>query len=342
MKIVHVFWAMLNGGIENMLVDIINIQIINNEVSIIIINDLIDKSIVDRLDGKCKLICLGRKKHSRSLSFVFKLNYELLRHEYDVVHLHYDDIMKYIFVKGNYFTTVHNTHLPNHNFRWHKGIIAISQSVKDELDKYGFNQSVVINNGINFSLIKYRSRAVNNVFKIINVSRLVYAQKGQDILLDAIKMLIDQGVRDIRVDFIGDGENFHDMETFISTNKLTHNVSLLGNKSRSYIYEHLADYDLFVQPSRFEGFGLTVVEAMAAFVPVLVSKNEGPLEIIEKGKYGYCFRNGDAKDCANMIEHILKNYPTSDFLIKSYNHAKEIYDVKNTALKYLDFYKSNI
>lgn len=133
--------------------------------------------------------------------------------------------------KGNYFTTVHNTHLPNHNFRWHKGIIAISRSVKEELDAFGFKQSVVINNGINFSLIKGRRHNPSKVFRIVNVSRLVYAQKGQDILLEAIRNLKDKGIENIHVDFIGDGENLQDMERYISENKLSNNVSLLGNKN---------------------------------------------------------------------------------------------------------------
>lgn len=343
MKIVHVFWALLNGGIENMLVDIINLQIHkSNEVSVIVINNLIDNSIVDRLDNQCKLICLGRKKHSKSMIFVFKLNFELLKQKFDVIHLHYDDIMKYIWIKGNYFTTVHNTHLPNHNFRWHKGIIAISRSVKEELDAFGFKQSVVINNGINFSLIKGRRHNPSKVFRIVNVSRLVYAQKGQDILLEAIRNLKDKGIENIHVDFIGDGENLQDMERYISENKLSNNVSLLGNKKRSYIYQHLSDYDLFVQPSRFEGFGLTVVEAMAAYVPVLVSRNEGPLEIIGNGKYGYCFENGSAEDCAKMIKQISINYPNIHYLSECYNHVKELYNVENTALKYLEFYMSKI
>ena len=53
---------------------------------------------------------------------------------------------------------------------------------------------------------------------------------------------------------------------------LEKHVRFLGNQSREYVYSHLKDYDLFVQPSRFEGFGLTVAEAMAACVPVLVTQ----------------------------------------------------------------------
>lgn len=112
------------------------------------------------------------------------------------------------------------------------------------MDAFGFKQSVVINNGINFSLIKGRRHNPSKVFRIVNVSRLVYAQKGQDILLEAIRNLKDKGIENIHVDFIGDGENLQDMERYISENKLSNNVSLLGNKKRSYIYQHLSDYDL--------------------------------------------------------------------------------------------------
>ena len=45
-------------------------------------------------------------------------------------------------------------------------------------------------------------------------------------------------------------------------------ISFLGSKDTHYIEQHLKDYDLLVQPSRIEGFGLTVAEAMAAKVPV--------------------------------------------------------------------------
>ena len=56
-------------------------------------------------------------------------------------------------------------------------------------------------------------------------------------------------------------------------------VRFLGKQTQDYVAAHLTDYDLFVQPSRWEGFGLTVAEAMAAGVPVLVSEGQGPAEV---------------------------------------------------------------
>lgn len=54
-------------------------------------------------------------------------------------------------------------------------------------------------------------------------------------------------------------------------------------KNQEWIYHNLCNFDLFIQPSRFEGFGLTVAEAIAAKVTVLVSNIQGPMEIIDDG-----------------------------------------------------------
>ena len=65
-------------------------------------------------------------------------------------------------------------------------------------------------------------------------------------------------------------------------------------------------YDLLVQPSRYEGFGLTVVEGMAAGVPVLVSDIEGPMEVIDKGRHGFAFRSEDFHDCGDRMMEIME------------------------------------
>ena len=108
---------------------------------------------------------------------------------------------------------------------------------------------------------------------------------------------------------------------------------------QSYIFEHLHEYDLFVQPSIFEGFGLTVAEAMAAKIPVLVSENQGPLEIIDNGKYGYSFKNQDVDDCAEKLEMFLNHQNDSKMVEYAYKRVCECYNVKITAETYLAKYK---
>ena len=106
------------------------------------------------------------------------------------------------------------------------------------------------------------------------------------------------------------------------------------------MYENLCNYDLFIQPSRYEGFGLTVAEAIAAKLPVLVSNIDGPLEIINGGKLGLTFENEDVTDCADKIQKFIEQGRNSKQVEEAYQYVCENYDVSVTAQKYLEVYKS--
>ena len=97
-----------------------------------------------------------------------------------------------------------------------------------------------------------------------------------------------------------------------------------------------------VQPSLYEGFGLTVVEAMATRLPVLVSNIEGPMEIIENGNYGYYFEKGDSEMCAEKILLLMNQSSSYTFKEKMVDNAAFVrlkYNVKNTSRLYIENYK---
>jgi glycosyltransferase involved in cell wall biosynthesis len=119
-------------------------------------------------------------------------------------------------------------------------------------------------------------------------------------------------------------------------------VTLRGNIPRAQLYDELCGYDLLVQPSRFEGFGLAVVEAMVARVLVLVSDVEGPREIIEGGRFGLLFRPEEDAECARQIQYILETKDSAAMMeLKSAarEHALEKFDIKRTASRYLEEYR---
>ena len=339
MKILHLIWSMTNGGAENMLVDIINYQVKHEDVSLLVVNDLYDESIFARLNKRCQVKMLKRDVGSKNPFVILRLNAYLLTHHFDIVHLHNADMIKYLFVKCNYVRTVHNTNQIYHNYRWHKGIIAISDAVHDELLGLGIRNSIMIRNGVNFRLIKQRNNIHTNcVFRMVQVSRILFVQKGQDILVEALAKLKDKGIEHFHLDFIGTGPDMQKLQALIYENGLEENITLLGNQPREFIYSHLCDYDLFIQPSRFEGFGLTVAEAMGAKIPVLVSENEGPIAIIDKGKYGFAFQNKSVDACAKQIEYVMNHYPSQKFIDDAYEHVTKLYNVEVTAQHYLDLY----
>lgn len=63
MKVTHIFWSLGFGGIETMLVNIANAQAeAGSEVSVLIINELYEQSLVNSLDKRVNLVFLNRKK----------------------------------------------------------------------------------------------------------------------------------------------------------------------------------------------------------------------------------------------------------------------------------------
>ena len=107
----------------------------------------------------------------------------------------------------------------------------------------------------------------------------------------------------------------------------------------NYIYEHLHKYDIEVQPSLSEGFGLTAAEAMAAQIPVLVSDQEALLEVIDNGSCGYYFKTGDYVELSQKLIEIMRNNSNSKLLAAGKERVSEFFDVKITAKNYLNNYK---
>ncbi|MFR9502509.1 MAG: glycosyltransferase family 4 protein [Rikenellaceae bacterium] len=350
MKIIHIIWGLNYGGIETMLINIANQQaILGHEVNIVVINDVVETNIINSLSSSVRLYRLNRKTKSRSFLFIIKLNNLLRSICPDILHLHSAFLYYMIYPqwRGRMCCTMHDIPfdkrtkqgrllLPNlgimnlfikqatniqnlHRFRY---LFAISKSVQDELlNSFGI-KSILVNNGINVEKFRAREEDLfhNNHIRIIQVSRLDHNKKGQDLLIEAIAKL--KSKINMTVDFIGEGPSLCYLKHLSEEKNVQDIVNFLGAKSPDYISDNLLKYDLFIQPSRIEGFGLTVAEAIAAKVPVLVSSGEGPAEITCNDTYGWTFKKGDSTSLSNMIEYI-------------YNHKEDVVYKTNEALRYI-------
>lgn len=346
MKIVHVVYAFDLGGIETMLVNIVNEQVsLGHDISIICLNNLVNKELREAIDERVNFCCIGRPLGSKNPYYIFKFNYKIYKSNADIIHVHSPSLIKYFILhslKNRTCVTRHDVSniVEQRYLTKYVKAFSISEAVKNDIYTSVGVDSTIVLNGINISKIRSTiSLKRGPVFKILHISRLIHQKKGQHILIEAIKRVKDRGYK-VSVDFIGEGPSFDYLTELIKKLELENEVKLIGAKSQQYIFEHLCEYDLFVQPSIFEGFGLTVAEAMAAKVPVLVSENQGPLEIIDNGKYGYSFKNGDAEDCANKIIEIIEQGVDSNMIEAAYKRVEENYSVKQTAINYINEYKA--
>ena len=339
MKIVHIHWSLKTGGTENMLVDIVNEQILEHEISIIIINESINEDILNSIDKKCKVYFCKRKIGSKNILPIIRLNFYIYTINPDIIHIHAPGIVNFIVSNKIKVRTIHSTLNKSDEFNKYKALYAISDAVRDFTKKQGF-ESISIPNGINFKHIKTNIKEKpSKTIKIIQVSRLNHIEKGQDILLEAFNIIKKKQIyNNVELYFIGEGTSRQYLENLTKQYNLQSSVHFEGNKSRDYIYNNLCKFNLFVQPSRSEGFGLTIAEAMAAKVPVIVSNIEGPMEVIGNGKYGYYFKTEDVEDLANKIELAL-NTDNSSMTEKAYNHVTNTYGINITAEHYIKEYR---
>jgi len=345
MKIIHLVWSLECGGSETMLVDIANEQSRSDDVVVVIGNDRLDPTILSRFDQGVTLKRLGRPQGSQNPWYIFKL-YAMLRGlAPDIVHAHQESVIRVLkLLPFPRVHTVHNTGIELTAERKHyDAIYAISETVQNDLThRYPDTHPVLIPNGILCSNIATKSSYGGRPFRIVQVSRLDHAQKGQDILLKALaKVIKETGPGAATIDFIGSGASGEYLLDVARESGVSEACHFIGQKTREEIYRDLKMYDLLVQPSRFEGFGLTVVEAMAARVPVLVSDVEGPMEVIGGGQYGYYFRSEDPDDCAARILEIIEASCMDGFSqVQALNveYAKAHFDVSLTASRYLAEY----
>ena len=167
-------------------------------------------------------------------------------------------------------------------------------------------------------------------FNIVSVGRLSYV-KGFDLAVQALRMLHDKGLTDIKWYVVGYGGYEEELKEIIAQNKLEDSFILLGKKTNPYTY--IKACDLYVQPSRYEGKAVTVTEAKILGKPILITNYPTSKSQIEDGKEGLIcdlsvegiakgieklYRDSDLRN--SLINHIQKeDYSNDDELNKLYS-----------------------
>jgi glycosyltransferase involved in cell wall biosynthesis len=174
---------------------------------------------------------------------------------------------------------------------------------------------------------------------LISVGRLTEA-KDQSTLLSTIEILKKQG-RNIYLIMVGDGEMRASLEEEIAQKELIHCVHLAG--SRSDVPELLRGADAFVLSSKREGLPMSILEAMAAGLPVIATKVGGIPEVVKDGENGVLVPPQDQNSLANAICRVLDD---SKFAAKLGRGARisieENYSIKNITEAYSELYLSVI
>ena len=362
MKILYLLFSFTTGGTEHLVSDICNEMVKrNNDVHLYIVNDLYDESMLRLLNHKVQVFLQKRRVGSLDkLSAVWQLTKYIRRNKIEVVHCNALMTPQLLLLKPLLFRkvkvvhTVHGVGQYEHLKKWDialrnklcDNIIAISKAVQKDIIQAGADPSkvILVYNAIDvgkFNPETERKFKPNRVV-IGNVARFVPEKKGQNILLKAVALL-QKKYPDIQCYFAG-GPDIDHQSAFIQFKnevhslKLDQNIHLLGNIED--VTAFLKKIDIFVLPSQSEGFGISLVEAMAMEIPCIASNLYGPVEVLENGKRGILFEVENITELTKKIDIMIKNYPEYKKIAKENRlYVQQRFGIKTMTDKLIAIYK---
>jgi len=346
MKIVQCLFTIKTGGAQILVVDMLNEMCRHHDVSLIIVNDQFNENILSQLNSNVKLYMINRKEGSLNPIPLLKLNLLLLKLKPDIIHCHEANMARLIKVRGGKFVyTIHDVGIPVSLYHHFDSVIAISQAVyTDALFRITGDIRTVCN-GIPVSSFTKRKEYTlkhDEKCRLVQVSRLMHTKKGQDILLKALHQVIYHfGFENVSLDLIGSGDSLDYLLELVEDLKLGQHVRFLGEKDRGWLFSNLSRYHLLVQPSFYEGFGLTILEGLAAGVPVLASNIDGPAEIIAQTRGGFLFEKGNVENCATQIFRFIHMYQHNQVEVLMHHTLQSVedkYSIQSCVRGYLTEY----
>ncbi|AXI11222.1 glycosyltransferase [Oceanobacillus zhaokaii] len=224
------------------------------------------------------------------------------------------------------------------NYKNFERIFVVSEEAKSKLVSLVpviEEKSGIFLNLVSPNLIRTKSKegnGFNDGFKgirILTVGRLT-TEKGQDLAIRALSKLIDDGY-DVKWYCLGEGSSRSEYEDLIKKFKLQDRFILLGSDPNPYTY--MDQCDIYVQPSRYEGYCITLIEARCLAKPIVTTKVNGAKEQIENGETGIIVSIDEDKIYDAVKELIQNPKICQEFKIKL---SKETFKIKNEIDK---FYK---
>lgn len=209
------------------------------------------------------------------------------------------------------------------HYRSYDQVVAVADNLRNMLVQDGFvcaDKVVVVHDILNVTLIRNmatlpQAGICTNKLKLVTVGRMVY-QKGYDIAVEAANVLHQRGV-DFQWFFVGDGVIRKTIEQLIYDRQLGKKVFLLGEQANPYPF--MAAADIYVQTSRFEGFGLTLAEARIIGKPVVSTDFPVVHNQITNGENGLIAEMAP-ESIADKVMELVCNKTLIDKIISNIKH----------------------
>ncbi|HII4406631.1 TPA: glycosyltransferase family 4 protein [Clostridium perfringens] len=288
---------------------------------------------------------------------------------YDMIHVHtpvasvYGRLLKCKFPSLKTIYTVHG-------FHFHKGAPLINWVIYYPIEKFmakftdviltinsedyeiakGFKIKRIYKlNGVGIDLKKYNLNMCKrkeirkklllkeNDFIVLMIAE-VNKNKNHKQMIDAIEILKNKGLENIKVICAGDGVIFNKVCNYIKEKKLQDNIKMLG--FRNDINELISSCDIGILMSYREGLPRNIMEFMACGKPVIGTNIRGIRDLVEDKVNGYLVGVNDIKNTAEAIEKLYLNKEINNKM--SINAKINEYSIDKVLKEYKEYININI
>lgn len=226
---------------------------------------------------------------------------------------------KYCWVNADLLNVHYRPSFNKKFYSSYDGICAVSDNLREKIIKDGFvdrNKVYVVYDIINTSLISSMaddfSVRRNADVNILTVGRLV-EPKGYDLAIKAAGILRDKSIK-FKWTFVGEGPCRPQIEKMIRNYNLENHIELAGLQTNPYPF--MKACDIYVQTSRYEGFGITITEAKILNKPIVSTNFDVVYNQLQDGVNGL-IAEMTAESIAHKIIALIENQPLKESLINA-------------------------
>lgn len=180
-------------------------------------------------------------------------------------------------------------------------VFVLTESDKKVFDDLMNIKSIVFYNPIPKQDVKTTKLHNSN---ILFVGRLDKYHKGLEYLVTIMKAVAHQ-VEEVTFSIVGDGPDCRWLVEEVKKAGIEKKVTFVGKTKN--VHQYYSEASVLLQTSRFEGFGMTIIEAMSHGVPVVSFHNYGPDEIIQDNVNGFLINKFDTEKFSEKVVLLLNN-----------------------------------
>lgn len=294
---------------------------------------------------------LARRVANMGVPVITYRNPYILRHGYipknTLLHAHDARAIKFAMLgRHQYVATRRILKTPSSNrltrmgYRRAAQVICVSTAISQVMQGWDQGISVKVvhdahaNLTANLAEVQQLRQLWPHQFIVGHVGALVDGDKGQMLLLEAAAILRHQLGLDVAIVLVGKGDD----ESLFKTYAKEQNIPLYCAGHVDNVADYMRTFDCFAFPSRQEGFGSSVLDALHQGRVVVVSDVGGLPEIVTHGQDGYITPYGRADLLAKQLEEILTNMAGLESVRWAAQQTAQRFSASHMATQYLELY----